>query len=312
MKFDFLKNKKAKLALIGASAILIGFTSIYLVEENKVLSEVGNSKIRYKDIHKSLDKKMDQLLKEYIFEDREELESYLDEYKYSLIDSLEKKLIAEQELKKLGIYPDKNTLKLEIESLYTDAIISSEGEKEFKQELKEKGMSKKDFEKELYYEALTNRLYYYYMNSTEISDEEVENYYNENISLYTKESMATLNHVYFDNEAESLEAYEELKNGKTIEQIALEKEQSYDLGVFFYDREVEEYNQYIIDVIQALGENEFSEPVKIGEKFHIFLVKDIDKSNKVFSLEEVKENIRLELKNKKVHNILEETYNSYK
>lgn len=140
---------------------------------------------------------------------------------------------------------------------------------------------------------LINELQDSIVNSVEVSDAEIEKYYNENKDRFTVEEQVEASHILVEDEETAKEILNKLNNGSDFAELA--KEYSLDgsasrggnLGFFPRGRMVKPFEEAAF----ALQVGEISEPVKTDFGYHIIKVTDRQEA-KTLSLEESKEDIR--------------------
>ena len=148
-----------------------------------------------------------------------------------------------------------------------------------------------------------------------VTDEEVEQYYNDNIDKYTTKAGANAKHVLFETEEEAQAAKNKIDSGEaTFDEIYAEYEAnndgsgtlpvSQDLG--YVENEEEGYDTDFLAGFKILKEGEISAPIKSSFGYHIVKVEGLQTEEKVTSLDEVKDTIKSTLLSEKQ----KETYNS--
>ena len=148
-----------------------------------------------------------------------------------------------------------------------------------------------------------------------VTDEEVEQYYNDNIDKYTTKAGANAKHVLFETEEEAQAAKTKIDSGEaTFDEIYGEYEAnndgsgtlpvSQDLG--YVENEQEGYDTDFLAGFKTLKEGEISAPIKSSFGYHIVKVEGLQTEEKVTSLDEVKDTIKSTLLSEKQ----KETYNS--
>ena len=147
-----------------------------------------------------------------------------------------------------------------------------------------------------------------------VSDEEVEQYYNDNIDKYTTKPGANAKHILYETEEEAQAAKNKIDSGEaTFDEIYAEYEAnassetkplSQDLG--YVENEQEGYDTDFLAGFKTLKEGEVSAPIKSSFGYHIVKVEGVQTEEKVTSLDEVKDTIKSTLLSEKQ----EETYNS--
>lgn len=134
------------------------------------------------------------------------------------------------------------------------------------------------------------------LDGVSVSDEEIENFYNEKKDMYKKPEMVRASHILVDNEEKAKELLAQIKEGASFETLAQEnslcpsKEVAGDLGEFARGSMVPEFE----DAAFAMDVNEISAPIKTQFGYHLIKVTDKKEAGQS-SLEEVKETIRQQL-----------------
>ena len=147
-----------------------------------------------------------------------------------------------------------------------------------------------------------------------VSDEEIEQYYNDNIDKYTVKAGANAKHILFETEEEAQDAKNKIDSGETtFEDLYSQYEAnkssgtkplSEDLG--YVENEQEGYDTDFLAGFKTLKEGEVSAPVKSSFGYHIIKVEGVQTEDKVTPLDDVKDSIKSTLLSEKQ----EEVYNS--
>lgn len=154
-------------------------------------------------------------------------------------------------------------------------------------------------------------------NDINVSDEEVEDYYNKNKSKYKKTEMVKASHILVDTEEKAKKILEDIKAGLSFEEAAKQnsscpsKEVGGDLGQFGRGQMVKEFE----DAAFAMKKGEISEPVKTEFGYHIIKLTDYvpegdSELKDVF--EEIKKNYFLEKQEKVYQDKKDELKDKYK
>nr|WP_239586042.1 peptidyl-prolyl cis-trans isomerase [Bacillus mesophilus] len=132
-----------------------------------------------------------------------------------------------------------------------------------------------------------------------IPDEDVEEFYKENQSLYDIPTTYHLSHIKVTTEEEAETVITELENGSDFSVLAMEKSideftsnQGGDLGYVTVESGYipAEYE----DVLSSLNVNSWEGPVQVGEEFAVLYLHEI-MEGKEYSFDDVKEHIRRQL-----------------
>lgn len=129
-----------------------------------------------------------------------------------------------------------------------------------------------------------------------VSEEEIQNFYNENKEYFKTPESARASHVLVDDEEKAKEILEEINNGLSFEDAATKysscpsKQNGGDLGEFTRGKMVPEFEEAAF----AMEEGEISEPVKSQFGYHIIKLSS-KKESRISALEEVKNQINQQL-----------------
>lgn len=131
------------------------------------------------------------------------------------------------------------------------------------------------------------------MNGVTVSDNEIEEYYEKNKSLYKTNEMVRASHILVDTEEKANEILEDITDGLKFEDAAAQysscpsKESGGDLGQFGRGQMVPEFE----DAVFSMRKGEISSPVKTQFGYHLIKLIDVI-PQRDSSIEEAKEEIR--------------------
>lgn len=127
----------------------------------------------------------------------------------------------------------------------------------------------------------------------EVTDEQVESYYEENIDLLGQPEQVRARHILVETQEEADEIHERLMDGEDFEELAKEHstdgsaEEGGDLGLFGRGQMVEEFEEAAF----SMEVDEISEPVESQHGFHIIKVEEKVEAVEA-NLEDVEDDIR--------------------
>jgi peptidyl-prolyl cis-trans isomerase C len=134
------------------------------------------------------------------------------------------------------------------------------------------------------------------LESVEVSEEEMKDFYEQNQDRFEKGEEVTASHILVKTEDEAKAARERVVGGEAFGDVAQDvstcpsKERGGDLGAFSKGRMVPEFEQVAFD----MEVDEISEPVKTQFGYHIIKVTDKSDASKL-SYDETKGEIRQRL-----------------
>lgn len=164
------------------------------------------------------------------------------------------------------------------------------GEEAFDTALENAGTTRDDLEQQIIMNLRIRKLVEPYI---EISDEEVQEYFDANIDTFGTPEQIRARHILVETQEEADEIYEELMNGGDFEELAKEHstdgsaEDGGDLGLFGRGKMVKEFEEAAF----ALDIDEISEPVESEFGFHIIKLEEKNAEIKA-EFEDFEEDIR--------------------
>lgn len=179
----------------------------------------------------------------------------------------------------------------EIESEINEMVEQFGGEEAFNSALEYYGLSQEDLESDikmnLYLEKLLTPV-------IEITEEEMETYFEENKDLFAQKEQVKASHILVEDEETALDIKEKLDNGEDFAELAKEystdesnKDSGGELGYFGRGEMVAEFE----DKAFSMEIGEISEPVKTDYGYHIIKVEDKIEAKEA-NYEDSKEEIR--------------------
>ena len=318
--------RKIKNIVVAAAITTMAFsiTGCKMIEktpeaiQKTVLAKVGDEKITMADVDSELQANIDYLI-----------ETYGEDYENNIDDSLKEQLktVRTQVLEQLvddkvlitkgtelGYMPSDDELATAIEEEKAKFVEAYGGEDGLKEALEYYGMSDEKFNSFVENMVKTEKVKEAMIKDVTVSDEEVEQYYNDNIDEYTVKAGANAKHILFETEEEAQDAKNKIDSGETtFEDLYSQytsnassgtKPLSEDLG--YVENDQEGYDTDFLAGFKTLKEGEVSAPVKSSFGYHIIKVEGVQTEEKVTSLDDVKDTIKSTLLSEKQ----EETYNS--
>ena len=318
--------RKIKNIVIAAAITTMAFsiTGCKMIEktpeaiQKTVLAKVGGDKITMADVNSELQADIDYLT-----------ETYGEDYENNIDDSLKEQLkkarkqVLEQLVNdevlitkgtELGYIPSDEELSTAIEEEKAKFTEAYGGEEGLKEALEYYGMSDEKFDSFIENLVKTDKVKEAMIKDVTVSDEEIEQYYNDNIDKYTVKAGANAKHILFETEEEPKDDKNKIDSGETtFEDLYSQYEAnkssgtkplSEDLG--YVENEQEGYDTDFLAGFKTLKEGEVSAPVKSSFGYHIIKVEGVQTEDKVTPLDDVKDSIKSTLLSEKQ----EEVYNS--
>ncbi|MCM3787815.1 peptidylprolyl isomerase [Domibacillus indicus] len=267
------KGKTYVWAAIIAAIAAAGFFFATAGSSAETIAEVGGTKITKDDLYDSLVKM----------------------YGADAAESLIADKIVEKEAAKEKVQVTDKEIQEELDA----TIESYGGEEAYKSALESSGMTEADMKEEIKVYLETVKLL---EPRIEITDEEIETYFNENKDTFATSEQVEASHILVDDEATAKEVAAKLADGEDF--AALAKEYSTDttsaenggeLGYFGTGEMTGEFEKAAF----AMEIGEISEPVKTDYGYHIIKVTG-KKEAKAANLEDSKEEIKETLKQEKM------------
>ena len=324
--------RKIKNIVVAAAITTMAFsmTGCKMVEktpeaiQKTVLAKVGDDKITMADVNSELQADIDYLV-----------ETYGEDYENTIDDSLKEQLktartqVLEQLVNdkvlitkgtELGYIPSDNELATAIEEEKAKFTEAYGGEEGLKQALEYYGMTDEKFNSFVENMVKTTKVKEAMVKDATVSDEEVEQYYNDNIDKYTTKPGANAKHILFETEEEAQEAKNKIDSGETtFEDVYSQYEAnktsgtkplSEDLG--YVENEQEGFDTDFLAGFKTLKDGEVSAPVKSSYGYHIIKVEGIQTEEKVTPLDDVKESIKSTLLSQKQQELYNSTLEQWK
>ena len=286
--------------------------------QKTVLAKVGNEKITMANVNSELQADIDYLIETYGENYENTIDNTLKEQLKTARTQVLEQLVNDKVLitkgTELGYIPSDEELATDIEQEKAKFTEAYGGEEGLKEALEYYGMSDEKFDSFIENLVKTDKVKEAMIKDVTVSDEEIEQYYNDNIDKYTVKAGANAKHILFETEEEAQDAKNKIDSGETtFEDLYSQYEAnkssgtkplSEDLG--YVENEQEGYDTDFLAGFKTLKEGEVSAPVKSSFGYHIIKVEGVQTEDKVTPLDDVKDSIKSTLLSEKQ----EEVYNS--
>lgn len=318
--------RKIKNIVVAAAITTMAFsiTGCKMIEktpeaiQKTVLAKVGDEKITMADVNSEIQANIDYLIETYGEDYENTIDDTLKEQLKTLRTQVLEQLVDDKVLITKGTaleyIPSEEELATAIEEERANFVEAYGGEDGLKEALEYYGMTEEKFNSFLENMVKTDKVKEAMIKDVTVSDEEVEQYYNDNIDKYTTKPGANAKHILFETEEEAQAAKNKIDSGEaTFDEIYAEYEAnassetkplSQDLG--YVENEQEGYDTDFLAGFKTLKEGEVSAPIKSSFGYHIVKVEGVQTEEKVTSLDEVKDTIKSTLLSEKQ----QETYDS--
>jgi foldase protein PrsA len=318
--------RKIKNIVVAAAITTMAFsiTGCKMIEktpeaiQKTVLAKVGDEKITMADVNSEIQANIDYLIETYGEDYENNIDDTLKEQLKTLRTQVLEQLVNDKVLinkgTELEYIPSEEELATAIEEERANFVEAYGGEEGLTEALEYYGMTDEKFNSFLENMVKTDKVKEAMTKDVTVTDEEVEQYYNDNIDEYTTKAGANAKHVLFETEEEAQAAKSKIDSGETTfedlysqyeaNKSSQTKPLSEDLG--YVENEQDGFDTDFLAGFKTLKEGEVSAPVKSSFGYHIIKVEGIQTEEKVTSLDEVKDTIKSTLLSKKQ----QETYNS--
>ena len=327
-----MKKIKTIVTMALAGIMAISFTGCNMIERTEesiqktVLAKVGDKKIRKSDVDDALKTYLDYYKEQYgdDFESNESLKSTLKTLRTQQLQGLVDQEVLLQSKDEFGVNPTDEEIQTEVDErvdYYKEALGSDESYESF---IESYGYDDDRFREYLKDQVVLGMIVDAMIEDVEVTDEDIESYYNENIDEYTTKAGADVTHILVSVETDSdgnevegaddaakakaEEIRQKALSGQSLKDIANSDEfkdscKYEDLGrVSFEDSGmVQEFE----DAFKVLPAGQVSDVVKTSYGYHVIV------NTAVYPEDEVKpldDELKEELKNTVLYNKQEEAY----
>lgn len=309
-----MKNIKKYIALALSGVMALSLAGCNLIErtpesmQKTVIAKVNGQKITRGDLDAAMKAEMDQYSQEY-GEDYATQDTVKDTFKESQlenIDYLVEEKVLLQKAKDFDVVPsdeDIDAYITEQETTYKGYF--SNDEDKYESYIESMGYTMDKFKELLKNQCIINAAIEEMVKDVEVTDEELQSYYDENKDEFTEEAGAYVTHILFtgDNaEQNAKDAKALATSGKTFQEIAAmdkykDVAQYQDLGHINFENSglVAEFEA----AFKVLPVNTVSEPVKTSFGWHLILNSKINTEKVVPTFEDKKAEIESTVLNNK-------------
>ncbi|MBE6050091.1 MAG: hypothetical protein E7214_05340 [Clostridium sp.] len=300
-------RKYVTIALASVMALsVVGCDLVERTEESKgktVLAKIGKKKITKDDLDKELKTYLDQYKEQYgdDFETNDSLKDNLKQMRKQKLDQLVTNEVLMQSKESLDVNPSEDEVNTELDERISHYKESCGSDDEYVKFIESYGYDEDSFEKMMKEGIVLEKVYEALFKDIEVSDDEVEKYYNDNKDQYVAKPGADVTHLLFQPEKDSSgnvvaggdeaakaladKAREQAAAGKSLQDLAMADEfkdkcKFEDLGRVNFENSgmVKEFE----DAFKVLPAKQVSEVVKTSFGYHIII------NNNVYTTEEIK------------------------
>ena len=301
-----MKILKRFATVMLVAAMSMSFTQV-VVDEKDVVALVGDIQITKNDLNLVM-AQMDAQLQMYYGPEFKSNPQIVPLYNSYLDQGIEQRIGYEILVMKAKENKDYSVSAEDVDAQIVSMKSAYKSDEEFNSALEGAGFTLDEFkaslEKDLYYEQIVDS----YKVKAAPSDEEVKAYYDQNIANYTQGPGAEISHILVDSEELANEVLDKYNAGTSFEELAAQygtdgtKTTGGSLGYIPYD--TQSYDQDFMAGAKVLGEGEVSKPVKTQFGWHLIKVDNIKKEDYVTPFDEVKEQIKMQLTEQKLNELV--------
>ncbi|MGG7179038.1 peptidylprolyl isomerase [Clostridium paraputrificum] len=320
-----MRKIKTYIAMALTGVMVLSFAGCNMIArtpesiQKTVIAKVGKEKIRKADLDKMMQPTLDSLKQQYgeDFENNAQIKDQLKQERINQLNALVDEKVLLQKAEDLGVKPTEEELKTEVDDRIKMFKESTKTEEAYQSFIKSYGYDDTTFPEFLKTQAIVGKVVDKIVEGVEVSEEEIETYYNENIDTYKKEAGAEVTHMLFEGEngeANAKAARARALAGESFKDIAESDEfkanaKFEDLGHVNFENSgmVAEFEE----AFKVLPAGEISQPVKTSFGWHVILNSAVNTEATTSPLEEVKDKVKetiLQQKQKTLYNEKLEEY----
>ena len=306
--------KNIKKIIFSISTILLSMTMV-ACNNDKVSSDTPPSEVVIAKVGET-EITLDKFNQEFNYAVEEVKGGYGEEYvqneevkenlKNQVIENLVNRelLLAEAEKQNIEISEEeKETEFLSIKNQFKT-------EEEFKAALEREKTTEDELKAEISENIKINKIISSIEIDTNVTDEEVEKYYNDNIEQFQVGAGADMSHILVKTEEEAKKIFAEYEAGAKFEELAAKygtdntKDKGGSLGFVEYDQG--NFDKDFLAAAKELKEGEVSQPVKTQFGWHLIKVENIKSESTAKPIDELKPQITYFIQIKKVNDAHEQ------
>lgn len=215
-----MNNLKANLNILKKNKMVIGLCSViglgvlftcglYITNQNKVISSIGDTTLKYKDIKPYLKMEEKSLYELNPEISKEDLDLNMDICREMTITKLENSIILYNKAIEIGVIEDVDSFEDEVKEVFYGFRDSFKTVEDYDNYIKEKNYPKEKIYSIIRDEFIYSKIYTYYMNQITLSEDEIFEYF--------KEYITTVEESY---------EYEEIKN---IMEMNIKNQKAYEM-----------------------------------------------------------------------------------
>ncbi|MEG0772562.1 peptidylprolyl isomerase [Clostridium sp.] len=315
-----MRNVKKVIAGMLITAMSISIVGCGIVEKTEegvnktVVAKVYNTKITRGEVDAQLTPVIENVKAQYgeNYAENEEAKQYLLEQRTSILDTMVNDVILNKKAEELKVMPSDAELNEKIQKELADIKASFDSDEQYKEALKQAGMTEEGLLKELKPAVISNAVYEESVKTAAVTDEEIKQDYDSNQTKYTeKPNKINPAHILVPTEEEAKAIIERLNNGEDFAALAKEKgtDGTKDIGgdLGWIDYNTTQYDRTFMLAAISVPKGEYTKmPIQTTFGYHV--IKALDKEEyPVKKFEDVKEEIKASLLEQKKYQVWQDT-----
>lgn len=245
----------------------------------QVVADIGAEKITRAQLDVMYAYLKENIIAQQGFDEKsEEGKKTLADQKRQLLDDLVEQKVLEQKAKELKLFKDDKEISDETLKIIDTNYKAGKTDEEYKKWLSDNKLTQEVIDNVARFEVVGNRIFEYLIKDVAVTDDEIKNYYNTNMSSYTeKPNTMEVSHILVLTEELAKTVKEKLDKGEDF--AALANQYSIDteanktggaLGEIQYNDQ--DYDPTFVLSAMVLKEGEISQPVLTQFGYHIIKV----------------------------------------